>query len=389
MEEIQQNIEQIKKEYIEAKTIEDVVEIIKKTIVIIDQMNKENNKREKEQDEIIIEDLLKLTSKKKALCFLVKNIINNSLREKIIKKYEISEEELIRIKQLESNLNDEKIGNEEDIHNIEMIAKKVNEMDENDFEIYLELEKGKQNEINICKAVINGLIEKKERAIQIQMNYQQTFTSLEVKKMTMSVSQMNTKVTTNALLKGSHIQMDMNSELRDMGISEHMETMMKWTKLKNYSLLFHSLSDTYDDLITSIKQKKNLFYIIQTDKNHVFGTFNNTSVSTYGDRIKNDSKHFMFSVINHQHTEPLKFKMKVKMVDSFSIDKKEDKIFISLGCCTIICPINDKENSSVGTIDPNFGEYYKDKKQFGPLIFVNVTTPQIFSVEKFIVLELK
>ena len=71
---IQNQIEEIKKEYIEAKSIEDVVEILKKTIIIIDQMNKEKEEKEKEQDEIIIQDILKLTNKKKALSFLVKNV---------------------------------------------------------------------------------------------------------------------------------------------------------------------------------------------------------------------------------------------------------------------------------------------------------------------------
>ena len=51
--------------------------------------------------------------------------------------------------------------------------------------------------------------------------------------------------------------------------------------------------------------------------------------------------------------------------------------------------INDKENTCVGTIDPNFGEYYKDKKQYGPTIFANLITPQIFTVKKLIILELK
>ena len=181
----------------------------------------------------------------------------------------------------------------------------------------------------------------------------------------------------------------MNSELRELGMNVHMEQMMKWSKLKSYSLLFHSVSDKYEDLITTIKHKKHLLYIIQTDNKHVFGTFNYAYVENYGDKIKNDIKHFMFSAINHKNTEPLKFTMKVKMVDSFSIDKKEDKIFISLGCATVICPINDKENTCVGTIDPNFGEYYKDKKQYGPTIFANLITPQIFTVKKLIILELK
>ena len=67
----------------------------------------------------------------------------------------------------------------------------------------------------------------------------------------------------------------------------------------------------------------------------------------------------------------------------------DDKIFISLGCCTIICPIDDKENKSVGTIDPNFGEYYKDKKQYGALIFDYLITPQVFTVKKLMILEMK
>ena len=199
---IQQQIDNIKKEYIEAKTIEDVVEILKKTIIVIDDMNKERETKEKEQDEIIIQDILKLTNKKKALSFLVKNVINKTLYEKIIKKYSITEEDIENTKKLYQTtpISDE-TEKEEGTLSLEEMAKKLNEMGDDEFEIYLDLQKGRSSETLICKTVINNLIEKKERAVTIQMTFQQTFTSLEVKKMNLSVSQINTKVSKNAILK--------------------------------------------------------------------------------------------------------------------------------------------------------------------------------------------
>ncbi|EAL46188.2 hypothetical protein EHI8A_043930 [Entamoeba histolytica HM-1:IMSS-B] len=383
MDQIEQAISTIKNEYINASSIEDIVEILKRTIMILDDMNKNNKITEKEQFDIMIQDILNLTSKKKSTLYLVKNVVTEKLSKEIKKRYDITEEDIKTMKEL-YNHNDS-----DNILSVEEIAKRINEMSQEDFETFIELEKGRINEKTICKAVQNELIESKERAVYIRIGFQQTFTSLEVKKVEGLVSKINKKVSTQNVLKGTGIKMRLSAELRDIGIYSHLEQLNKWTKTKGADLIFDSTCDKYETLMNTVSGKKRLMYIVETNDNNVFGTFNGMSLNNYGDKITNDTKHFMFSIINPSKTEPLMFSMKLKVIDSLCIDSKDGKIITSLGCCTLVADTDDDNPNVAGTIDGHFGEYYKDKKGYGAKIFDGKVNPQVFNVKKLLVLEMK
>ncbi|KAL7711671.1 TLDc domain-containing protein [Entamoeba marina] len=128
-------------------------------------------------------------------------------------------------------------------------------------------------------------------------------------------------------------------------------------------------------------------FLIQTNNDNVFGTYHSIEITQMNQKVKNDSKHFMFSLINSQNKQKYSILSKSKTVDIFSIDSKNNSYFVTIGCCTLIISNDNIDGNTVGAIDNNFNKYYKDTNNYTGLIFDNSIHPNTFITQKLIILQ--
>ncbi|KAL7712080.1 TLDc domain-containing protein [Entamoeba marina] len=268
---------------------------------------------------------LHLHSKNSTINFLVNNTISIDFRNFLLQYFDITENDLHQYAM--------KINQEQNQINIQTIISKINQISNDELITFLQINKGTQNETIIDST----------KQLLIKNTYYQTWIDLNLLQFKKDIKQF--KLTCTSLnLKGTGVQLKLSNELNEMNIFKHLNILEKWSKKSKATLIFDSKVDNYSNLFPTIKSKKNLMFLIQTNNDNVFGTYHSIEITQMNQNI----------------------------------DSKNNSYFVTIGCCTLIISNDNIDGNTVGAIDNNFNKYYKDTNNYTGLIFDNSIHPNTF-----------
>ncbi|ELP92188.1 hypothetical protein EIN_381550 [Entamoeba invadens IP1] len=175
-------------------------------------------------------------------------------------------------------------------------------------------------------------------------------------------------------------------ETKDI-IEKNKETLQKWTGKSEFSLIYDSDVDGLNayGINRCVCEKRNVMIIVITYNKYVFGSFTSLPIPTsqkQDEWVKDDKKHFAFTLVNPSKTEPMKFDHVPTVKDSLVISPSNSKKWV----VAVLAFFGIKQDDS-SYIAAEFTDTYQVPTGITSDLFVGSHHPDTFPVTKVVALK--